>query len=158
MLSDLLNWFAENWLSILGIVLTALGTVLTAIGYWRAKRASEALNAVAALRDAFRLYETALKAQWNSHTQGRKLALSALDDLLSQCERYRKRFKDKGLKPEEWSELLELMEEARIYLGRGKTQDCHQAREFLIRCVKILSALIGSLEGELDRLVGGNHQ
>ncbi|MCS7185819.1 MAG: hypothetical protein N3B10_04325 [Armatimonadetes bacterium] len=50
--------------------------------------------------------ETALKAQWNSHTQGRKLALSALDDLLSQCERYRKRFKDKGLKPEEWSELL----------------------------------------------------
>ncbi|MEZ8220058.1 hypothetical protein GG496_000225 [Candidatus Fervidibacteria bacterium JGI MDM2 JNZ-1-D12] len=158
MVSEVLKWFASNWLTLLSVALTVLGTILTFIGYQRTRRASEALELVHAYRDAFRIYESALKAYWNSHKHGRKLALSAIDELLAECERYRKRFKNEGLQSYEWEELIEWVWEARSNLVSGKAGDYHKSQENLAYCATILRRLIGSLESKLDQLAGGRRQ
>lgn len=158
MLSKVLKWFAENWLTPLSFVLTALGTILTFISYQKTRHALEAMKLVHAYRNAFSLYESALKAYWNSHAHGRKLAISAIDELLAECERYCKRFKNEGLQSHEWEELMKRAWEARGNLISGKAKDYLKSQENLSYCVKILRRLIGSLENKLDQLTGGRQQ
>jgi uncharacterized protein CbrC (UPF0167 family) len=66
-----LKWLSENWLTLFGLALTALGTFLTAIGYWQTKRINKTAQILNALRDGFRLYESALKVQLNCSLQRR---------------------------------------------------------------------------------------
>ena len=150
-----LKWLSENWLTPLGLALTALGTFLTAIGYWQTKRINKTAQILNALRDGFRLYESALKVQLNCSLQRRKQALSSLYDLLFGLHRYHCRFGNMGLNSNDWEGLISHAEEVRLFLERGTKQDVQDAQECIVNCAIILNRLIGNLEQMLDSLVGG---
>jgi hypothetical protein len=150
-----LKWLSENLLTLLGLALTALGTFLTAIGYWQTKRINKTAQILNSLRDAYRLYESALKVQLNCSLQRRKQALSSLYDLLFGFHRYRCRFGDTGLNFDEWERLISLAEEVRLFLERGTKQDVLDAQKRIVDCAIILNRLIGNLEQMLDSLIGG---
>lgn len=150
-----LKWLSENWLTLLGLAMTASGTFLTAIGYWQTKRIGKAAQVLNALRDAHRLYESALRVQLNCSLQRRKQALSSLYDLLFGFHRHRSRFGDTGLNSDEWERLILLTEEVRLFLERGTKEDVRNAQERIVDCAIILNRLIGNLEQTMDSLLGG---